>query len=140
MLSVKYAALTNDRKMSENLPFFFLFAGSICHPKTMQRHVKTFLLHRELRHKDSFINDPESPALLSVALVNRTIVHSAFAAQVRLFIMCVAHVSRVYYRFIMFCAFVRLNLGHGSTEKFESFWDSNVLLCSFILHILLFIV
>lgn len=99
----------------------------------MQRHVKTFLLHRELRHKDSFINDPESPALLSVALVNRTIVHSAFAAQVRLFIMCVAHVSRVYYRFIMFCAFVRLNLGHGSTEKFESFWDSNVLLCFFYL-------
>lgn len=39
--------------------------------------------------------------------------------------MCLAHVSRVYYRFIMFCAFVHRNLGHNLTqagEQFELFW------------------
>lgn len=63
---------------------------------------KPLLLHHELKHKEGFINDPESPAML-FALVNCTIVCSgAFAARVGLFIMCLAHVSRVYYRFIMF--------------------------------------
>lgn len=47
----------------------------------MQRHLKTFLLHHELKHKEGFINDPESPGWLSVALVNWTIVCSAFASQ-----------------------------------------------------------
>lgn len=92
----------------------------------MQRHLKTLLLHHELKHKEGFINDPESPGLLSVALVNWTIVCSAFAAQVGLFIMCLAHVGRVYYRFIMFCAFIFCSLGHNltqKTEKFELFWE-----------------
>ena len=46
----------------------------------MQRHLKTFLLHHELKHKEGFINDPESPGWLSVALVNWTIVCSSFAS------------------------------------------------------------
>ena len=79
----------------------------------MQRHLKTFLLQHELKHKEGFINDPESPVLLSVALVNWTIVCSAFAALVGLFIVCLAHVSRVYYRFIMCCAFLPRNVGHN---------------------------
>lgn len=112
--------------MSENLPASFFLA---CHPKTMQRHLKTSLLNHELRHKEGIISDPESPALLSVALVNWTIVCSAFAAQLGLFIMCLAHVSRVYYRFIVFCVFVLRNLGHSltqKTEKFDIFWEENL--------------
>lgn len=98
----------------------------------MQRHLKTFLLHHELEHKEGFINDPESPALLSVALVNWTIVCSAFADQVGLFIMCLAHVSQVYYRFIMFCAFVLCNLGHNLTQKTEKFeiYLPRIILCA----------
>lgn len=110
----------------------------------MQRHLKTFLLHHELRHKEGFINGPESPALLSVALVNWTIVCSAFAAQVGLFIMCLAHVSRVYYRFIMFCAFVFRNLGHNltqKTEKFELHWEEiSMKYSTNVLHLLLKII
>lgn len=67
----------------------------------MQKYLKIFQLLHELEHKEGFINHPESPGLLSVALVNWTIVCSSFAAKVGLFIMCLAHVSHVYYRYIM---------------------------------------
>lgn len=48
----------------------------------MQGRVKTFLLHHGPKHNEAFTNDSESPALLSLALVNRTIVCGSFAAQV----------------------------------------------------------
>lgn len=90
MLSAKNAAPNNHRLNVIKSPrFIFLnFVGSICHSKTMQRHLKTLLLHYELKHKEGFIDDPESPGLLSVALVNWTIVCGAFASQVG-FSLCV---------------------------------------------------
>ena len=81
----------------------------------MQGHLKTFLFHREPGHKEGFINDPESPAMLPVALLNWTIVRRAFAARAGLFIMCLALVVRVYYRFIMFGSFVLRNSGQDLT-------------------------
>lgn len=81
----------------------------------MQIHLKTSLLLYELKHNEGFINDSESPALLSVALVNWTIVRSVFAAQVGLSIMFLAHVSSVHYRLIKFCVCADRNLGHNLT-------------------------
>lgn len=71
----------------------------------MQRDLKTLQLHHEPRHKGGFINDPESPGLLSVASVNWTIVCSSFAAKLGLFIMCLARVSRVSCRLTLIHAF-----------------------------------
>lgn len=47
--------------------------------KTMKTHLKTFLLHHELKNKECSINDPEWPVVPSVGLVKQTIVFTAFA-------------------------------------------------------------
>lgn len=63
----------------------------------MQRHLKTSPLHHELKHNEGFINnDPESPALLSLALVNWTIVRSVFAQCHHVFISCQLRFSCLY--------------------------------------------